>query len=176
MLSAAEVLSPPLVEPIMLATVKTYLRIDGSALDDELNLMIAAAREDLELLTGLRLVNQTVRVIADEPIDLDHLTVGKVRELVAIGTVQPGGAIEPASIAAFDLTGADLARGIAPLGNWPTSFFKRPIAVDLAVGYGPDGSAVPASLRLALLALIRGRYDDQPADVERLIFNYRLNS
>lgn len=156
-------------EPVTLDQVKTFLRIDEPDLDTELELMIAAAREGLELQSGLRLIDQVVRVIAETPADLDHLTVGPVRDIIAIGTA-------PGAADAFELTGADLARGIRPVGNWPAGLKHGPLAIDLAVGYGAAPGDVPATLRLAVLLLVRQRYDDRPADLDRLLVNYRLNA
>jgi uncharacterized phiE125 gp8 family phage protein len=174
-LSAAEVLEPATAEPITRDQVKTFLRIDGDALDAELDLMLAAAVEELELLTALRLMDQVVRLRATSFADLEHLTIGPVRELVAIGAKLPGGEFVPLDLADYELTGADLHRGIAPIAG-RVAFSSIPTVVDVRVGYGGTAQDVPASLRLALLTMVRGRYDDRPVDVERLIANYRLNA
>lgn len=175
MLSEPEVLEPPATEPITLEQAKTFLRIDGDALDGEIELMAIAAREDVELLTGLLLIDQTVRVQAGDPWDLDHLTVGPVKDFLAIGSLQPDGTIDPLPIEAFELTGSGLDRGIRPVGNVP-GLAARPIVVDLVVGFSANAAAVPASLRLLLLQMLRARYDDKAVDVERLVTNYRVNA
>lgn len=169
MLSAPVRIGAAPAEPVTLDQVKTFLRIDGADLDGELQLIMVAAREDLENQSGLRLMNQVVRVIGETPVDLDHLTVGPVQDIVAIGAV-------PGAADAFELTGADLARGIRPVGSWPADLKRGPLAIDLAVGYGAEPSDVPATLRLAVLLLVRQRYDDRPADLDRLLVNYRLNA
>ncbi len=175
MLSAAETIVAPAAEPISLDQVKTYLRVDGSLFDEELFLLMVAAREDLELFTGLRFMDQVVRVHADAPIFLDHLTVGPARRLVAIGTMAADGTVVPVDPAGFRLTGRELQRGIAPVGRWPAEFHRSTIVADIAVGYGPDASKVPAALRIALLSMIRGRFDDRPIDMGTLVPGLRIN-
>jgi uncharacterized phiE125 gp8 family phage protein len=175
-LSAPVVIEPATVEPVSVDQVKVFLRIDGGALDPELELICISAREDLELMTGLRLIDQVVRVLADSVEDLAHLTVGPVQQLVAIGAVTPDGEVEPAPIDGFALTGADLDRGVRAIGSWPQALLAGPIAVDLAVGYGAAGTNVPATLRLAQLLLVRARHDDRPVDLERMLVNLRINA
>ncbi|GAA3708483.1 hypothetical protein GCM10022268_17270 [Sphingomonas cynarae] len=175
MLSEPETVVPARGDALLHDKVKTYLRIDGTDLDFELTLMRQAAQDDLERITGLRLLNQVVRVRADSVQDLAHLTVGPARSLVAIGTVSTSGDLDPVDIAGFELTGVGLARGIRPIGAVPAAFARRPIYADVKVGYADDGDKIPATLRLALFTLIRGRFEERPVEIEWLIHDFRIN-
>ncbi|KQO51404.1 head-tail connector protein [Sphingomonas sp. Leaf257] len=174
MIGATVTIVAPAKEPIDLEAVKRFLRIDGSAQDDDVSLLIQAARSDLERITGQRLLDQVVRVQADSFDDLDHLPVGPVKSIKAVTYGAPGAptAIDPANLY---LTGLGLERGIAAVPGYrlPRTV-AGPILVDLNVGYGSDPSAVPANLRLVLFVLIRSRFDDRPVDVEPLLVNDRI--
>lgn len=161
-------------EPIELDAVKRFLRIDGDAQDDDVRLLIAAARRDLEQITGQRLIEQTVCLHADGFADLDHLPVGPVTAIVAISyPTDDGSAAIP--LDGVVLTGLGLDRGIDVLPGyaWP-AVTRGPIVVDLTVGYGATGASVPATLRHALFALCRGKFDDRSVDIAPLIVNERL--
>lgn len=55
------ILTPPTLEPVSLAEVKTFLRVDNTDEDEALVADIAAARDWVEERTGLRLMTQTWR-------------------------------------------------------------------------------------------------------------------
>jgi len=174
MLSAPVTVTSPVKEPVTLDQVKTFLRVDGSALDGELELLIAAAREDLELATGQRLIDQVVLVVADHLADLGHLTVGPVQAINAL-RYRPADSDEIAiGDDGFELVGAGLEQAIVPTRLWPRSATGCRLSVRLAVGYGPTAADVPASLRLILLQLIRGRFEEKPVDLGQLIVNQRI--
>ena len=177
MLTAAVLVGDAPAEPIELAAAKAFLRIDGTAQDDEVRLLITAARSQLEVMTGLRLMEQTVRLQADRLHDLDHLTVGPVSAIAAITYRDAAGEAQSIDLDGVYLTGLDLDRGIdvVPGYAWPRSA-RRPIVVDLVVGYGPTSDKIPGELRHAMLALIRGMFEENPADIEPLIVNRRINA
>lgn len=176
MIGATVTIVAPAREPIDLEAVKRFLRIDGNAQDDDVSLLIQAARSDLERITGQRLLDQVVRVEADSFDDLDLLPVGPVKSIKAVTYGTPGATttVDPASVY---LTGLGLERGIAAVPGYrlPRTVPGQ-ILVDLNVGYGADPSAVPANLRHALFVLIRSRFDDRPVDVEPMLVNDRIYS
>jgi uncharacterized phiE125 gp8 family phage protein len=174
MIGSTVTIVAPTREPVDLEAAKRFLRIDGSAQDDDVSLLIQAAREDLERITGQRLLDQVVRLQADSFDELDQLPVGPVKSIRAVAYGTPGATttIDPASVY---LTGLGLERGIAAVPGYrlPRTV-SGPILVDLNVGYGADPSAVPANLRLALFVLIRSRFDDRQVDIEPLLVNDRI--
>lgn len=174
MLSPAVTISDPAHEPIELEAAKRFLRIDGNAQDEDVLLLVSAARRDLEQTTGQRLIEQTVRFHADRFSDLDRLSVGPVLSIVEISY---GAGAEKTSLdlASVTLTGLGLERGIRPVPGyaWPARV-RGPIVVDLKVGYGPTEASVPDNLRHAIFALIRGKFDDRVVDIAPLIVNDRI--
>ena len=174
MFSAAVTIGDPPIEPIELDAAKRFLRIDGDAQDDDIRMLISAAREDLERITNQRLIEQTVRLQATRLSDLEHLPVGPVTSIVAI-TYQAAGGPVSVPLDSVYLTGLGLERGIdvVPGYRWPP-VGRGPIVVDLKVGYGPSGAWVPANLRHALFAVTRGKFDDRAVDIEPLVVNDRI--
>ncbi len=58
-------IKPPALEPVTLAEVRQFLRLDDDSEDTLLTGLIKAARETLEVQTGLALINQTLRLYLD---------------------------------------------------------------------------------------------------------------
>lgn len=177
MLSAAITVSAPAAEPIEREDAKRFLRIDSDSLDGDVDVLIGAARGDIEDMTGLRLVEQTVEVRADAFSDFAHLEVGPVVAVAEIRYIDPQGAPQVLAPALYELTGAGLDRGIfaaigASLPQMRTG--RGAIVAKLLVGYGGDGDALPQNLRWAMLASIRGKFEDKPVDLVPLLVNARI--
>jgi uncharacterized phiE125 gp8 family phage protein len=173
MLGAPVTITPPTGELIPIESARSYLRVDGDAFDDELGMLSAASVQDLEEMTGLRLLNQTLTVVADTFEDLAQLRVGPVRSVTSIAYEDwlGGEHIVPAD--SYRLSGAALEQGILPIGSWPVAA-EGSIVLTLEVGYGALAADVPAKLRYAAYALLRGKHEEQPVDVEPLIANSRF--
>ncbi|HEX8585056.1 MAG TPA: hypothetical protein VF680_11665 [Allosphingosinicella sp.] len=170
-------ITPAAGELIPLPQAKGFVRVDGDELDEELKLFAAAAAQDVEDQTGLRLLNQRVQVSADRFADLEHFRVGPIRAVASIRYRDGAGVEQLLDADRYELQGAPLEQGLrlSPGHNWPTaSAVKGAITVVLDVGYGEAAEEVPAKLRLAAYALFRGRFDDAPVDVSALVADYRF--
>lgn len=177
MLSAAITVDALAAEPIGLEDAKRFLRLDGDSLNGDVEMLIGAARGDIEDMTGLRLVEQTVEVRADAFSDFAHLEVGPVVRVVEIRYVDAQGVPQVLEPARYELTGAGLDRAIfaaigASLPQMRTG--RGAIVAKLLVGYGGEGDALPQNLRWAMLAAIRGKFEDRPVDLAPLLVNARI--
>lgn len=144
------ILTPPAAEPVTLAEAKLAARIDGSEFDLLIPGLIATARKQAEHETGLRFVEQTVRVeLSDWPAADDVLPVANP-SAVAV-TYWNGSAWVSAS--AFAFGAQDAGTVIAPnVGtSWPTL----------------GESALPARVRVDITTGV-----DDPADVDEGIKTY----
>lgn len=173
MLGAPITVTPPAAELIPIESARSYLRIDGSALDAEIGMLAAAAVEDLEDRTGLRLLNQTVTVTADCFDDLALFRVGPIRALPSIAYRDAAGADQILAAASYELFGAPLQQGARPVDSWPVAE-SGSIIVTLDVGYGAASDDVPAKIRFAAYAILRGKFEGTETDVDSLIANYRF--
>ncbi|MDX3908418.1 MAG: phage head-tail connector protein [Sphingobium sp.] len=173
MLSEPVTVTAPVAAVMNLETVKLFVRVDGSELDAEIQAYMDAAVADIERLTSTRLGNQVVEVRADSFDDLMHLQVGPVSSVVSINYDDIAGSPQIVAANTYELFGAGLERGIRPRfgAAWPSARNARgAISVQLQVGY----ATLPASIGLALLLAIRGRFDGSAVDLPMLLINDRI--
>ena len=157
--------SGPAVEPITLADMKAYLRVedDDSAQDDLISGLIKAARLTIEAASRRTLIEQHWRVVLDRwPRDgvvllplSPLIAVDAIRITDATGTVTglPDDAFEadrlsePPRIVVKD----------APEPGKP----RNGISVALRAGFGTTAEAVPATLKLAIRILVAHWFENR---------------
>lgn len=129
---------PPTGEPLTLAEAKLHLRVDLNDDDALITALISAAREQVEFLTGQRLMTQTW--------DLD-LAAGERGVLEGLLPIQ---SLTSAFPYALD-------------GRWPpTLTVPQAATVTVVCGFG-DAQAVPASIRQWMLLRIGTWYERREA-------------
>lgn len=170
----------PTVEPVSVAELRLYLRLDpddGGVEDMLLAQLIAGARASLEIEARRILVPGRYRIALPGwprenwlPLPLSPL-VGLVRA----GLSAPDGSV------------TDLPAGLVSLGpdpvEAPSLCFTGPlpdpgaatIVVEVSAGYGGDGPPIPDDIRLAVMRLAAARYEHRgdepdavPEDTRRL--------
>jgi uncharacterized phiE125 gp8 family phage protein len=175
MWQAPLIITAPAAEPISLAQAKQYLRLEEeeTGFDAELAMQIAGARGRIESATNTRLVTQTVDICASEFAALERLPIGPVTAIVAITYRDQAGVERSLGPDDIELDGAGLEMGMRPItGTWPVA--AAGVTVRAIVGYSVDGTAVPPSIRIALLQQIRELFDGTPADLDTWIVNDRI--
>lgn len=180
MWAPAITIDAPAAEPLELAAVKEFLRIDAddTTFDTELIGYIAGVRDDAEAISGTRLITQTVELRADSFADLLRLPIGPVQSVTGFTYLDAAG-VEQTLVAGadFELFGAVLQQGLRPVfgATWPAGAMRASsIVIDAVVGYGPTGADLPQSLYIALLRAVRGLRDDKPISLEHLLNNHRI--
>jgi uncharacterized phiE125 gp8 family phage protein len=147
----------PAVEPITLAEMKAYLRVDDDpAQDDLIAGLIKAARLMIEAASRRILIAQRWRVVLDRwpPGGTIVLPLSPV---IAIDRIQVTDAAGVATDLPPDAYEGDLlsdsprivASGVSDPGK-P----RNGIAIELRAGYGAAADAVPATLKLAIRILV----------------------
>ena len=148
-------IAPPGEEPVTLAEAKAFCRIDGSDEDALVNALIAAARLQVESLTGRALIAQTWRLTMACAPRLVELPVIPVAALVAA----PAGAVLQ----------SDAVLLVEPVDE---------LTVDYTAGYGAAAD-VPGDLKQAVLTLVAYWYENRdavtmpPLGFDRLIASYK---
>jgi len=148
-------IAPPGEEPVTLAEAKAFCRIDGADEDALVDALIAAARLQVESLTGRALIAQTWRLTMACAPRLVELPVIPVAALVAA----PDGAV---------LQG-DAVLLVEPVDE---------LTVDYTAGYGAAAD-VPGDLKQAVLTLVAYWYENRdavtmpPLGFDRLIASYK---
>lgn len=189
MWTPAIAVTPPAQEPVTLTAAKEFLRVDAdlSSFDIEIGAAIAGSRGMVEDLTGTRMITQTVDVVCSDWFDLARLPIGPVQSVTSLKWRDDENAEATIDAGTIELTGGGLARGIRPKPgfDWPYTgdravMAKRAadqrltITARLVVGYGADGTTLPASLYAAILLGIRSMFDDKPVDVARHVASYEI--
>lgn len=179
-MSVFRVTTGPTAEPVSLSFVKNWLKMDDIAVDDELIvLLMAAARERVEQLSGRALMPQTIEEYFDEWPTCGYLSLCRapVQSITSIqyrddtdGTYQTWVAsnYEP------DLIGAPCRVLIDPDGELPdTGNYPNRYKITYVAGY-TSADVVPATLKKAMAAQVCADYcERQGYDMEHAKF---LNS
>jgi uncharacterized phiE125 gp8 family phage protein len=148
-------LAGPAVEPIPLAEMRAYLRLDSDAEDALVAGLVSAARIAIERATRLALIAQSWRVLLEHwPVDgvvaLPHAPVLSVE---AVRLRPHSGAAVLVDPTCYRLDSAcDPARLLVDLSAVQPMRGDR-IELDVTAGFGLGPEAVPEPLRLAIRRL-----------------------
>lgn len=157
-------LIPPALEPIALADAKAWLRLDATAEDDLIGVLITSARMIVEAATRRLLLTQTWRLVYDSwPGDnVLRLPLAPFQSLVAARVYDGNNVATPVSLAAATLDASPDCARLAFPGSPPMP--GRAIAgveIDLVAGYGAAPASAPEPLRQAMRMLIARWYENR---------------
>lgn len=164
-------LTGPLVEPVTLADIKGYLRLDGNHEDRLINSLMTAARLMVEAESGRCLIAQNWRMVFDHwPIGgVIRVPVSPLISLIEARVYDTDG--EPVSVP-LDYFNVDtlgdpariVSRQSLPL---PGRAFGG-IEIDVRVGYGETQADVPMPLRQAVRAIVARWFENRGDDPEKV--------
>lgn len=160
-------LAPPATEPVTLAEVRQFLRLDQTDEDDLLATLITAARLMVEAAAGRCLIEQAWRIVLDRWPSRGEirLPLSPVARIEAARVYDLLGAAQPVSAAALSLQRNTDPPLIRVTGEVPEIGRSHgAIEIDIVAGYGPSAAAVPAPLRQAVLRLA-ARWFEERGDV-----------
>ena len=184
--------TPPTGEPVTLAELKAHMRVDYSDEDDLITALGAAAREQVERLTGCRLMTRIEKMLLDRFPDACGIVI-PAAPITAIGAVTYYAADGSSQVFASSNYVADFN---GPVGKivlksgitWPVLGSEaRPVnAVEVAFtsGYATI-DAVPPSLKLAVKLLAAHFFENReettmlsisrlPVGVRQLLLPYKV--
>jgi uncharacterized phiE125 gp8 family phage protein len=182
-------LTGPAAEPLTLADVKNFLRVEHDADDDLIAALIAAARIQIETDTHRALMTQTWRLVFDHWARHGQIDVrpAPLRSLVAARVYDSAGIAHTVDPQAFVVDTASATLAFAPWSLAQPGRAFAGIEIDVSVGFG-DADDVPAPLRQAMRLLVAHWYENRriaanageaatlPATVAALIAPYRMMS
>lgn len=152
----------PAAEPISLAELKDWLKIDATDEDALLAAVIAAARLGVEAASGRKLVTQTWRLVLNAwPPSPIALPVAPVQAVPAIRVFNAANVAATVSTALYQFSGAFNPPQLALLGPVPAP--GRPLAgieIDITAGYGA-AATVPEALRMAVRLFAAHLYENR---------------
>lgn len=151
---SAQCLSPPAIEPVSLADLRDWLRVDGTAEDAILANLVATARLALEGHTRRGFIQQVWRFtyLSCGPEGLMRLPLGPLRAISAIRWYDAAGLPTSLAAAASEMAQDDQRPAVRVLDPAARANAAR-FDVDVAIGYGDTAADVPAPLRQAILML-----------------------
>jgi uncharacterized phiE125 gp8 family phage protein len=185
-------LTPPSAEPVALAEMKAFLRVEHDDDDDVIAALISGARTYIEARTRRALITQGWRLTRDvwPASGALPLLPAPVAALLAVRVyrVEGGADLIDAGLFALDKAAAPavltFVRGALPAPGRP----RGGIEFDITAGYGEEAGDVPAPLRQAIRLLTAHWYENRalvaasgevasvPAAVAALLAPYRVVS
>lgn len=192
MWSASVVTAAPASLPLDIADLRAHCYADPDGADDaELGAYLAAAVDQVQAITGLRLITQSVQMTrARWGCDPIRFLVGPVQS-VSLSYLDLTGAAQTVDPAIYVLTGArSIAASLELIGGkaWP-QVFDHPAAITCTaqVGFG-NGASVPAAILHAIRLLVGDFFANRedtiaersvtpatlPNGVTALLANYRI--
>ncbi|WP_406856854.1 head-tail connector protein [Alsobacter sp. KACC 23698] len=160
---ALQILTPPATEPLTLAELKLWLRIDGADDDALLSALIVAARLAVEAASGCKLITQTWRMTLNAwPRSPFGLPVWPVQAVTAVRVYAASGAATTVSPDLYQLATAFLPPQLALAGAAPAPGRSLGgVEIDLTAGYGPTAAAVLEALRTAIRLFAAHLYENR---------------
>jgi len=151
---SAQRLSDPSVEPVSLAELRDWLRVDSMTEDALLANLATTARLALEGHTRRGFVSQNWRFTYSSCgcDGLMRLPLGPLRSLIALRCYDAGDVATTLPSAAVALDFDDQRPALRILDAAARTKSVR-FEVDVAIGYGDSAASVPAPLRQAILML-----------------------
>lgn len=149
-----QMLKPPAAEPISLAELHSYLKLEDDADAARLASLVRTAREACELFLGIALIERQVRLRTTLSGPRFYLSGGPVRRLDALSHFigADESVLDPAS---YPLCKGPV-RVYLDLSSVPVG---RVIQADYTLGLGPDWNAVPEAIRQGIMRLAAHQYE-----------------
>ena len=152
-------LTAPAVEPVSLAEIKAYLKIDQDTEDDLIRAFLSAARVHLEHMIGHHLITQTWRVLMEGPLgESFRLPLQPVSDLLALAVVDVDGSVTELDVSGLSIFQTDNPATLANLDGFLLSSKQR-LQIDVETGFGPMAEDVPEPLRLAIKMIVAEWYE-----------------
>ncbi len=154
------VLEPPQQEPVTLAEIKTYLRVDHDLDDVEIQAMIRAAREQAELFQGREVARKRIEMILDcwpsqgyIPTPAPLISVEEIRYRLADGAWMTWQADE------YRVAGDAEPGEVHPRAGWPGDPLWPAGAVSVRMTCGWLPAEVPEYVRTGIKMLVASFYE-----------------
>lgn len=158
-----QVVTPATEDPVTLAELKTYLRIDGNSEDDLLGGLITSATAAAENWTGRAFITRTLKAWFDRcpdgmALELPHPPVTAITTVSTFDDADTETTFATTNYIA-DIYGEPARVCLRNAASWPTDLRSaNALAVRFTAGYGA-AAAVPAGIKEAIKALAAHAYE-----------------
>ena len=166
---ATVMVTPPAVEPVLLADAKSHLNITDSGDDTLISAQILAARQLLERMLGQSLVTTTFDLFLDafpsgrwsltrESSLIINVPGGPLQSVASVNYLDPVTAVETVMAS----TGYNV--DAASTAGWPITAKRiNAVRIRYVAGYGDAAADVPDALKRAILLLVGHMYENREA-------------
>lgn len=149
--------SAPAVEPLVVADILAQSRMSGSEEAGLIASYIRTARAAAEAFLRRRLITQTVRLTLTGFCPMIRLPVAPIQSVAQVAYTGADGAEVILDAARYRLVTSVSPAHLVPVygGEWPVprADFDS-VRIDLVVGYGASGSAVPEDILQGMRLLV----------------------
>jgi uncharacterized phiE125 gp8 family phage protein len=135
-------------------------RANGSELDSELSIMVAALTKEAEHNTGIVVIDRTYRITLDAfPAEIE-MPASPVKEIIEINYVDADGADRTLDASTYRLKEDRNPAYLVPVPGaaWPATLGIDAVKVDVICGHGPTESTTPPAFKGYVLAKIHEAY------------------
>ncbi|NCC76950.1 MAG: hypothetical protein EOM08_11010 [Clostridia bacterium] len=158
-----KLVTAPTVEPVTLSEVKAQAVIGHDMDDALLSVMISAAREHGESLTGRSWAPKTLEVVLDRfPVSGIDLPASPVTAVTSIKYFDVDGAEQTMPESGYYVDTESLVGRVVPGSDWPETA-DRPNAVRVRYEAGFPAGSIPPALKQWLLIRVATLYEHREA-------------
>lgn len=158
---ALKLVLAPAVEPVLLADVKTALRITDTSEDTLLPSFITAARRHCEFLTGRSFITTQWQLVLDSFDDLLEIPRPPLQVLTSINYIDVNGVSQLLAPAMYYVDGVSEPARVTPVATqWPETAFgqNNVVTVLFTSGYGAAQAAVPMEVQQWIILAVGDLY------------------
>ena len=182
--------SQPSIEPITLSEAKLHLRVDTADDDAYITALIVAARQWVEQVCNLCIIQQTVVEKFDSfpTYGYFNLTKSPVISVDSIQYTDTNGTTQTWAVTEYDTDLVSKPARIMPKFGKTYPFTRvtlTPVSITYKAGFGSAASSVPGPILHAMKLLIGEMYEvrqsitntvftPKAGVVEKLLYNYRV--
>lgn len=167
------VVTEPAIEPVTLAELKLWVRVDAGAEDDLLNSAIKDAREEAESLTGRSFITTSLELwIKKWPGKLFSLPRANLLDVTSVKYFDDTETQQTLATSVYDVhapAGARAQKGeisLKPDQEWPClGCTEWPIRIEYTSGYGATVDTVPEGIKTAIKAKAAFLYANREPEV-----------
>jgi uncharacterized phiE125 gp8 family phage protein len=176
-------ITPPAELAVSLTEAKANLKIDGDDQDAAITAWIKGITAYAQNYTQRAFVHQTWRLTTNCFTDALQLPMSPLVSVASISYVDAAGSVQTLTVDAFVVDAHSEPGVLVPAAGvaWPqTAIRADAVTVEYVVGYGPNEVAVPAEVKLYILAKLAEQFDasarTEKPTVQSSFLDYLLDS
>jgi uncharacterized phiE125 gp8 family phage protein len=152
--------APPTAEPVTLAELKDYARVENTVEDSLIETLIASARIEAENETRRAIMRATYKAEFARFEPVVEIPRPPLKAVTSVEYVDAEGAVQTLAPSAYDVDSDAEPGRLIPLTSWPRTA-ARPDAVRVSFEAGWDAAEVPEAVQVFVLMRALELYDNR---------------